>query len=367
MIGQSYYYLNNKKYLTNITNCGTIISEVNNFYHTRTPRAIKIVEPSEEGHQLLPNQLLEEAEAMRTGSTDLIEFVEWEDASTIEFIENSDKCIVAYTDEADMLDIYVRYTQGLLTASGFYASHATSVDQIAAEFVTKVCESDALLTIMNDSALFQDTLGYCNQILADADKPAFTVQYENGKNFSYDLLFFLNDYYPCDAVKSLIIEKFTIHSSEITRDIMEQFTGMRRDLAYICAVIDWMNANATAENRLATDKADFINRVFVEPHTAENRNWTVPFYALADLWNKVKDNADFKAAHAAKSDGITSWEYNDEYNELNYMIPMTKKILEQTWDINNLSAELKLLEAEVQFFAKRQNRIPYLIHKYSLV
>jgi hypothetical protein len=49
------------------------------------------------------------------------------------------------------------------------------------------------------------------------------------------------------------------------------------------------------------------------------------------------------------------------------MIPMTKKILERTWDIENLSADLKLLDAEIQFFAKRQNRIPYLIHKYSLL
>ena len=41
-------------------------------------------------------------------------------------------------------------------------------------------------------------------------------------------------------------------------------------------------------------------------------------------------------------------------------------ILERTWNADNLTAELKLLDTDVQFFSRRQNRIPYLIHKYTL-
>ena len=343
----------------------TIISEINNFYQASTPRNIVVVHPNiAEDTQLVGTQFTEQAEAARQGSASLISFVNFADVD-IDYIQNSDKAIVAFTDERDMLEVYCRYVAGLLEGSGFYTDSEHNVNTIASAFVEKIVESDTLLTIMNTSTAMNDASVTCDAILAHADTPRYDVIYQNGRNFSYDLLFFLNDTYPCDQVKSLIIEKFTIHSSEITKDIMQQFTTMRRDLAYILSVVDWMNANATVANGYATDKSEFITKLYVTPETTGN--WTIPFYALAELWAQVKDDTDFIAAHAAKADGITNWEYNDEYNEINHMIPMTKKILERTWDIENLSADLKLLDAEIQFFAKRQNRIPYLIHKYSLL
>lgn len=364
MIGQSLYYLNNKKYITNITNAGTIVDEMNNFYHTREPRPIKVVHPSMEDTQLFASQMMVEAEAKRTGVTPLFTFHNWEDANTVSFIEDNQKCIIAYTDESDMLHVFARYTAGLLYASQFYADTEHQVDAIAAHFIDKVVESDTLLTIMTTSDSLNDARNYCTTVLSNADTPRYNVAYQNGKNFSYDLLFFLHEHYPCTDVANLIIEKFTVHSSEIVRDVMEQFTAQRRDMAYIISVIDWMNTNATDANEYTTDKTAFINKVFVTPHV--NGNWTVPFYALNELWDKVKDDAAFIAAHTSKTNPIGGWEYNDQYNEINNLIPTVKKVLERTWNADNLTAELKLLDTDVQFFSKRQNRIPYLIHKYTL-
>ena len=42
-------------------------------------------------------------------------------------------------------------------------------------------------------------------------------------------------------------------------------------------------------------------------------------------------------------------------------------VLERTWDLDNLTRDLKMINTDVQFFSKRQNRIPYLIHKYPLI
>ena len=58
MIGQSLYYLNNKKYITNTQNIETIVGELNSFYHTQTPRPIVVVHPNrEEGAQLIEARL----------------------------------------------------------------------------------------------------------------------------------------------------------------------------------------------------------------------------------------------------------------------------------------------------------------------
>ena len=48
MIGQSLYYLNNKKYITNTQNVETVMGELNSFYHTAAPRRVTVVHPSME-------------------------------------------------------------------------------------------------------------------------------------------------------------------------------------------------------------------------------------------------------------------------------------------------------------------------------
>lgn len=363
MIGQSFYYLTNKKYISNITNFDNVLTELNAYYTVGTPRAIVIVHPeiTEETSEIqtIPAPYQEAANAFRLGLGDQLIFRTFEEVVNSDYIQNSDKEFLLFSTETDMLHAYVRYISGLLKASGFYNDSETSVDDIACNFVEAVINADFTLTLMYASELMNTARAHCVSVLENPDTPSLDITYQNGKNFSYDLLFYLNDNYPCDEVRSLIIEKFTIHSNEIAKDVMQQFTSQRRDMAYILSVIDWKNANG-----MPMDKTEFAQDTFVK--LANAGNYTAAFYKLEELWNSVKDNADFINAHTSKINTIGGWEYNDQYNELNHLFPTVRKVLEKNWDINNLSEELKLMDTDVQFFGKRQNRIPYLIHKYTL-
>ena len=366
MIGQHIYYLNNKTYITNIENLNTLIFEVKSYYHTKSPRRIRLVHPKpmdpDTPEQLVEAQYENIVEQEKIGSSELLSFMQWNEVD-IDFIQNSDKFIMVFTHETDMLEIFARYTAGLLHASGFYADHADTVEQITAKFLAKVTESDHILTWMAATEVYDDIESWVNTMFETETR--FDVTYQNGKNFSYDLLFFLNDYYRCDAVQNLIVEKFTIHSNDMARDVMEHFTSRRHYMSYILSVIDWMNANATDANGYATDKMNFIHEVYISK--ANTGQYVAAFYQLEELWNKVKDDPAFLAAHQAKVDaGADGWEYMDLYTEFKNAFPIVRKVLERSFDMDNLTADLRLINTDVQFFSKRQNRIPYLIHKYPL-
>lgn len=367
MIGQSLYYLNNKKYITNTQNVETVISELNSFYHTADPRRVTVVHPSMEDAYLAPVEYEMLADNVRTGASELMDFEEWETVATPTWIQNSDKRMVMFTNEEDMLFVFAHYTAGLLSASGFYpdADQAT-INAMTAHYLEAVTNQDTVLSMMSDSIVMQDVRAHVLSVLNAEGAVPWTITYQNGKNFSYDILFFLNDNYSCAPVSSLIVEKFTIHSPVMAKDVMEHFTSRRHYSAYIMSVIDYMNANATDENGWATDKKQFFKDVYI--NAANKSNYTLAFYLLEELWNKVKDDAAFIQVHtdkaAATPDG---WEYMDLYTEINNVFPIVKKVLERDFDMENLQADLQLINTDVQFFSKRQNRIPYLIHKYPLI
>ncbi len=356
MIGQHLYYLNNKTYITNLTNLESVIFELNSFYHTKTPRNIMIVRPSDPDTNIMEGQYTELVRMQKREGLDLLTFRDWADVANIDFIQNSEKYIMIFSTEEDMIHVYCRYIAGLLKASNFYPTG--DWDNMASEFVEKVLESDSMFTYMSASETIGDVSNYCNTVLDNNER--FNAVYQNGKNFSYDLLFFLNDYYRCDAVQSLIVEKFTIHSAEMAQDVMEHFTSRRHYMAYILSVIDWMNANG-----YTVDKQDFVNRCYLQ--AANKGNYTVAFYQLEELWNQVKDDANFIARHQTLADSTPDgWEFMDIYTEFKNAFPIVKKVLEKTFDMDNLTEDLRLINTDVQFFSKRQNRIPYLIHKYTL-
>ena len=365
MNGQSLYYLNNKKYITNVTNIGTVVNELNSFYHTGNARDILVVNSSNTEVSIINGEFTALAESIRSGAGDYLAFAEFADTANSAFIQNSDKYIIAFTDESDMLNVFSRYTAGLLDASGFYENSNTSINEITADYVEAIIEADVMLTFMNESEVLNNARQYCLDTLSNSDTPAFDITYQDGKNFSYDLLFFLNDNYPCDGVKNLIVEKFTIHSSVMAQDVMEHFTSRRHYTAYLLSVIDWMNANATDSNNYATDKQEFFKEVYV--NAANSGNYTLAFYKLEQLWNKVKDDPAFIAAHDAKvAESSSGWEYQDLYTEINNVFPIVKMVLESNYNMETLSEDLRMINSDVQFFTRRQNRIPYLIHKYPL-
>lgn len=356
MIGQHLYYLNNKTYITNVSNLESVIFELNSYYHTKTPRNIMIVRPEDPDTFIIEGQYQELVRLQKREGLDLLSFRDWSDVVDIDFIQNSEKYIMIFATEEEMLHVYCRYISGLLHASGFYPT--TDTDRMAAEFIEKVMENDAMFTFMAASTAVQDVKKYCRDVLREHER--FQVTYQNGKNFSYDLLFFLNDYYQCDDVQRLLIEKFTIHSQDMAKDVMEHFTSRRHYMAYILSVIDWMNANGYTIN-----KQEFINETYNK--AANNGNYQIAFYKLEELWNSVKDNEAFVARHEHLRDTQRDgWEFWDLYTEINNVFPIVKKVLERTFDMDNLTEDLRLINTDVQFFSKRQNRIPYLIHKYTL-
>ena len=367
MIGQSLYYLNNKKYITNILNIETVIGELNSYYHTKDPRNIVVVHPGTiEDAQLVEAPIILLAEGVRTGAAELIEFKTFAEVSVNTYLQNSDKVIICFTDEQDMLNVYCRYISGLLTACGFYTDSAHDIDTIACNFIDTVVNADSILSMMSESDYINNAGTHCATTLANEDTPRFDLVYQNGKNFSYDLLFYLNDNYPCEAVANLIVEKFTIHSAVMAQDVMEHFTSRRHYAAYILSVIDYMNANATEANDWATDKKAWFTDVYV--NAANAGNYQLAFYKLKELWGKVKDDADFIAVHQNKADTTPDgWEYMDLYTEINNVFPIVQKVLERNFDMENITTDLALINTDVQFFSKRQNRIPYLIHKYPLI
>ena len=366
MIGQSLYYLNNKKYITNTHNVETVIGELNSFYHTAQPRRITIVNPSMENSRLEPAEYENLAENARTGASELMDFAAWEDVANATYIQNSDKRIVMFTDETDMLFVFANYTAGLLRASGFYPEPANDINAITAHYIDAVINQDMVLSMMSDSQVYADARNHVLGVLNAEDAVPWVVTYQNGKNFSYDLLFFLNDTYPSAEIAGLLVEKFTIHSPVMAKDVMEHFTSRRHYSAYIMSVIDYMNANATDANGWATDKKQFFKDVYI--NAANKSNYTLAFYLLEELWNKVKDDADFIAVHQNKADTTPDgWEYMDLYTEINNVFPIVKKVLERNFDAANITEDLRLINTDVQFFSKRQNRIPYLIHKYPLI
>ena len=367
MIGQNLYYLNNSKYISTMDNLGTVCFELNSYYHTATPRNIVIVHPSN-GDQLLSAQYEVIANTIRANANDLISYMHYADVDDIDYIQNSDKVIILFSTVDDMIKVFARYTSGLITASGFYDS-STNVNAMVGAFLEKIFSMDVMLTMVLDNETILDVSNHVDTLFStDSGGGAvtpYTVIYQNGKNFSYDLLFFLNDYYTNNSVQLLIKEKFTVHQSTMAQDVMEHFTSRRHYLAYILSVIDWMNANVSRNAEYATNKTTWIRSCYVTKANAGN--YTAAFYQLEELWNLVKDDTAFLAAHQSKADSdADGWEYMDLYTEFKNVCPIVRKVLQNDFDMDNLTADLKLINTDVQFFSKRQNRIPYLIHKYPL-
>ena len=362
MIGQNLYYLNNTKYISTIDNLGTVCGELNSYYHTATPRDIIIVRASMGGF-LVEGQYNIIAEGTRAGASEYLSFMDFADVDDIDFIQNSDKRIILFATSGDMIKVFSRYTHGLLTASGFYDS-STNITSMVGSFLEKIFSMDTMLTILMNSNDLNDVSNYVDTLFStDSGGGAvtpYTVVYQNGKNFSYDLLFWLNDYHRNASVQALIKEKFTVHQSTMAQDVMEHFTSRRHYMAYVLSVIDWMNANG-----ITIDKAAWVQEVYIG--LANRGNYTGAFYKMEELWDQVKDNAAFILAHTSKRDSTADgWEYMDLYTEFKNVFPIVRKVLQNDFDMENLTADLKLINTDVQFFSKRQNRIPYLIHKYPL-
>ena len=172
MIGQSFYYLTNKKYISNITNFDNVLTELNSYYSVSNPRTVVLVHPSPkdgEEVQLIHSPYEQKADSFRLGLSEKLVFRTFEDVVNSDYIQNSDKEFLLFSDEGDMLHAYVRYIAGLLSASGFYDSSETSVGDIACDFIESVISADFTLTLMYTSEIMNTARAYCADVLANTD------------------------------------------------------------------------------------------------------------------------------------------------------------------------------------------------------
>ena len=193
MIGQHLYFLNNKKYITNSTNLETVFFEMNSFYHTKTPRTVCMIESSMPDSQIVQYDVRVRADSIRANAGADIIFKPWEEVCTSEFIQNSEKYILVAWEEEDQIHIHARYAAGLLAAAGFYADTDHDVNTIVGEFMEKIFDCDSMFTYMSAAPAVQDISNTVETILNNPETPPFDVTYRNGKNFSYDFLFFLTN------------------------------------------------------------------------------------------------------------------------------------------------------------------------------
>ena len=362
MIGQNLYYLNNKKYCTTFSNLDTVLFELNSFYHTGNPRKLVFVEMNQtrENAGTYARDGVESTVRSKTPDSRIV--IEWKnftDVDDIDYLQNSDKAILMFADDFDQMNILGRYIGGLIKASNFYPDHTDNqIRDIAADFVEKIVEADWMFNYMTVNEDLVDISDYITNMINTHGM--YSNTYQNGANFSYDLLFYLNDHHTNASVQGLIKEKFVVHSNTMAKDVMEHFTSRRHYMAYFLSVIDWMNANGYPVDKDAWVKETYLN-------LANKGQYTQAFYKMEEQWNRVKDDANFIAAHQSKADADPDgWEYMDLYTEFKNAFPIIRKVIQQDYDMNNLSADIKLINTDVQFFSKRQNRIPYLIHKYPL-
>tara|TARA_A100001201_G_scaffold22061_1_gene24745 strand:- start:323 stop:1411 length:1089 start_codon:yes stop_codon:yes gene_type:complete len=362
MIGQNLYYLNNKKYCTTFSNLDTVLFELNSFYHTGNPRKLVFVEMDarrEEAGTFARDGVLDNIRQKTPDSRVTVEWKNFDEADDITYLENSDKAILIFADDFDHLNVLGRYVAGLLKACNWWPTLSNEEHRDkAADFVDKIVEADWMFNYMKINPDLVDVPAYVKRMCDTHGIYANTFQ--NGANFSYDLLFYLNDYHTNASVQGLIREKFVIHSNTMAKDVMEHFTSRRHYMAYFLSVIDWMNANGYPVDKDAWVKETYLN-------LANKGQYTQAFYKMEEQWNRVKDDANFIAAHQSKADSTPDgWEYMDLYTEFKNAFPIVRKVIQQDYDMDNLSADIKLINTDVQFFSKRQNRIPYLIHKYPL-
>ena len=366
MIGQNLYYLNNKKYVTNQSNLDTVLHEFSSFYHTKTPRKMIFIQPSEARStrgEWDPNSIEDLITTRIARDRVITEYKNFADVDDIDYLQNSDKAVLIFTDEYDQLSVLSRYVAGLIKCCGFYDNKTDDqIKVMAARFIDMIVEADWMFNFISDylesDESIDDVQVYCEEQIDEHGM--YDNTYQNGANFSYDLLFYLNDHYRTAGVQNLIKEKFTIHAQTMTRDVMEHFTSRRHYMAYFLSVLDWMN-----DNGYPVDKHQWVKDVYLT--RANQGNYTQAFYQMEETWNRVKDDAAFIAAHQDKADqDADGWEYMDLYTEFKNVFPIVRKVLQGDYDMENLTADIKLINTDVQFFSKRQNRIPYLIHKYPL-
>jgi hypothetical protein len=346
MIGESFYYINNKKYIGKSSAMTSAISE--SPFNGDQTRTVKIVMPDE---HLAVEQSYEDAlhADYPRASAGMIEYANLSDVDTIEYLGNTNKEYLLFENATEFLEFFAKYTASLLRTT---TEH--DVKQVTKDFIKLVTSRDnEYSTLSNYSTVDIDAAVeavYTANVFYEFTGPV------TSKWWGYDILFFINDRYNRDATYEEINltttkhlrEKFTVHSETMINEVITMLQSKIGYISVINNIIDWF----TAQGDTTWNKTQFIQDTF------QNKNRMMALYSLRDFWVAVGDNAvlmDLINNHE-------EWEYEEVYKEFAKTIPIVVQIAEGGFNFAS-NEQLRSAWSEVEFFYKRKARIPYLLFK----
>ncbi|MCS5589323.1 MAG: hypothetical protein NZ824_05080 [Candidatus Thioglobus sp.] len=337
---QSYYYLNNKKYVTLASNLDSLLTEINTFYETSTKR--KIVFVVGDDVSLLEGGVIDAMKAvvlkhspLTTDDTidGLFEVKEFSEIDNLNYLNNDEKVFLAFFNEFQMVNVYKKYSKALLKS--------LDNEALVNDFLAKVFARDLLVGFDKGSVFSK----------AVEDSKEYEESYDDYPNFpgsklwSYDMLFFCNDNFSNDKVLAMLKEKFSIHGA---KNINEQMSTLVTKVSYISPLIGILDY---LEKNHSYDKDSFITTVW------QQDNYSLALYTLRDLWNTMESTEGF----IEKLQNHSNWDYYETYREYKNTIPMMIDIHEQGYNNANVDSIREYWD-EVEFLHKRKSRIPYLMH-----
>lgn len=341
VIEQSCYYLNNRKYVTSILGLDGLMEEVASFYsNTSTQRKVVIVGHGSDSvfedsfkttvHNTIKkyNPVIDDA-----GLSEIVSFTSYTDVDNTEYLNNDDKVFMLFTNESDMLRIYLKYSDWLLReVSGYTQSVLT-------DFTTRVMQRDidfATRTALTTALIATES----GAIFTDDDRYTASGSIQGGRFWSYDVLFYMQDHLSGDTVSSSILaEKYAIHATKLVGEAIQSTISRSSIISPLVGIVDFL----VSQGDTTYTKEAFIQSVW---HQDNN---TLVLYTLRDFIayvDTVDGLVDRMKSHA-------SWEYYDIYFDLQHSLPILVNFLEGT-------AVDSIDKSDIEFFHRRMKRIPYI-------
>ena len=345
MIGESFYYINNKKYLGKSSSMVSALAE--SPWAGDQTRKMVLVAP--EGHSQVRdsyvNTLLTD---YPNANPDMLSFTTTDQINTWEYLSNSDKELLLFDDALDLIRVYAKYIASLLqTATN------KDVKDVVKDFLKLVFQRD--ITYATYTTFTENDINGCVEDVY-AKNEWHNMGTPSSKHWGYDILFFINDKYNENetyaeinlVTQNHLREKFTVHSEKMIDEVIGMLQNKIGYISVINGIIDWFHANGNS----SWDKVQFVKDTF------QNKNRMQALYVLRDFWNDVGNNAELLELINNHED----WEYEEVYKEFAKTIPIVVQIAEGGFNFANNEA-LRNAWSEVEFFYKRKSRIPYLLFK----
>ena len=337
---QSYYYLNNKKYVALLTNLDSLLQEITNFYQQQARRRIVIVIP-DDAH-LIEESVVSAARTILVKYNPIIsddqigemfETKHFSEVDNLAYLNNDDKVFLMFFTPGQMVDVHRRYSLALLKSIN---EEARIID-----FMEKVYKRDVLVGFDpgNQFKSCVERISFFSGSYEDYSEPP------GSKMWSYDLLFYVNDVAPNELILSYLKEKFTIHG---LKNINEQLATFIQKVTYISPLIGMIEH---LEEHHGFDKNRFLATVFHQD------NPVMALYALKDLWVLMENIEGFVDLLQNHED----WDYYETYREYNLTWPMMIKLVEQGYTDTTIEYVRNYWD-QVEFLHRRKSRIPYLLH-----